>query len=52
LKKLIRLLEFPELQPPDLPFLTGDYVAMVKIVLTGFREGLMAAKAELEKETT
>jgi hypothetical protein len=46
LKKLIRLLEFPELQPPDLPFLTGDYVAMVKIVLTGFREGLMAAKAE------
>jgi len=46
LKKLVRLLEFPKLQPPDLPFLTGDYMAMVKIVLAGFREGLGAAQEE------
>jgi len=50
LKKLINLLEFPELQPPQAPFLTGPYVKMVKLVLKGFQEGLMAAEAEHAKE--
>jgi hypothetical protein len=52
LKKLINLLEFPELQPSEAPFLTGPYIKMVRLILGGFQEGLMAAKAELEKETT
>jgi len=47
--KLIRLLEFPELQPPTLPFLKAEYLEMVQVVLSGFRDGLMAAKAEVEK---
>jgi len=46
LKKLIRLLEFPELQPPNMPFLTGPYMEMVRLVLGGFQEGLEAAQAE------
>ena len=45
-KKLIRLFEFPELQPPELAFLTSDYIKYVKIVASGFNDGLMAAKAE------
>lgn len=45
LEKLIRLLEFPDLQPPDLPFLRGEYVELVKIILRGFRDGLVAAKS-------
>ena len=50
LNKLIRLLEFPELQPPELPFLTGDYIEMVKVVLGGFRDGLEAALKESQKK--
>ena len=50
LKKLIRLLDFPELQPPELPFLTSDYIEMVKIVLGGFRDGLEAALRESQKK--
>ena len=50
LKKLIRLLEFPELQPPELPFLTSDYIEMVKVVLGGFRDGLEAALKESQKK--
>ena len=46
LNKLICLLEFPELQPPTLPFLKAEYLEMVKIVLSGFRDGLYAAQAE------
>ena len=46
LNKLIRLLEFPELQPPGLPFLKAEYLEMVRIVLSGFRDGLYAAQAE------
>ena len=46
LNKLIRLLEFPELQPPTLPFLKAEYLEMVKIVLSSFRDGLYAAQAE------
>lgn len=42
----------PELQPLDAPFLTGKYIEMAKIVFCGFQEGLMAAQAEMEKETT
>ena len=49
LEKLIRLIEFPELQPPELPFLKGEYVELVKIILGGFRDGLQAAKAQAEK---
>ena len=44
--KVIRLLEFPELQPPSLPFLKAEYIEMVRIVLSGFRDGLYAAQAE------
>lgn len=50
LKKLINLLEFPELQPPEMPFLTGDYIDMLKIVLGGFRDGLEAALKESQKK--
>ena len=50
LKKLIRLLDFPELQPPELPFLTSDYIEMVKIVLGGFRDGLEVALKESQKK--
>lgn len=46
--KILGLLEFPELQPPALPFLRSEYLEMVQIVLSGFRDGLMAAKAEAE----
>jgi len=46
--ELISLFEFPNLQPPDLPFLKAEYLEMVKIALGGFRDGLMAAKAEAE----
>ena len=49
MKKLIRLLDLPELQPPDVPFLTSDYVAMVKVILGGFRDGLEAALKESKK---
>ena len=49
-KKLIALLDFPELQPPEAPFLTGPYIKMVKLMLGGFQEGLMAAEAENAKE--
>ena len=35
LEKLIRLIEFPELQPPELPFLKAEYIEMVKVVLFG-----------------
>jgi len=44
--KVIRLLEFPELQPPTLPFLKAEYLEMVRIVLSGFRDGLTAAQTE------
>ena len=44
--KVIRLLEFPKLQPPGLPFLKAEYLEMVRIVLSGFRDGLYAAQAE------
>lgn len=42
--KLIRLLEFPELQPPDLPFLKAEYLELVKIVMGGLKDGLIAAQ--------
>lgn len=44
--KVIRLLEFPELQPPSLPFLKAEYLEMVRIVLVGFKDGLYAAQAD------
>jgi len=43
-KKLLNLLDFPELQPPELPFLTGDYVKMIRLVLGAFQEGLAVAE--------
>ena len=46
LNKLIRLLEFPKLQPLELPFLKAEYLEMVRMVLSGFRDGLQAALAE------
>ena len=45
-KKLLKLLEFPEIQPPELPFLKEEYINLVKIVMGGFRDGLVAAQAE------
>jgi len=46
LNKLIKLLEFPEIQPPELPFLKEEYINLVKIVMGGFRDGLVAAQTE------
>ena len=43
--KLTKLLDFPELQPPDLPFLKAEYVELVKIVMGGLKDGLVAAQA-------
>ena len=43
--KIMGLLEFPKLQPPDLPFLTSDYVKAIKIVMGGLKDGLVAAQA-------
>jgi len=44
--EFVSLFEFPKLQPATNPFLTGPYLEMVKLVLKGFQEGLMAAQAE------
>ena len=44
--KLIKLLEFPELQPPELPFLTNEYVNYIKGIISDFHDGLMAASKE------
>ena len=46
--KLIRLFEFPELQPVNVPFLTKEYLDMVEIVILGFRDGLVVAQAEAD----
>ena len=43
--KLTKLLDFPELQPPDLPFLKAEYVELIKIVMGGLKDGLVAAQA-------
>ena len=48
LNKLIRLLEFPELQPPGLPFLKAEYLKLVKVIFSGFRDGLQAAQSETQ----
>ena len=48
LSKFIRLLEFPELQPPGLPFLKAEYLKLVKVILSGFRDGLQAAQSETQ----
>lgn len=40
--KLIKLLDFPELQPPDLSFLQEKYIARVKLIIAGFLDGLYA----------
>jgi len=42
--KLIRLLDFPALQPPDLSVLQSAYVDRIKIIISGFLDGLQAAK--------
>ena len=43
--KLTKLLDFPELQPPDLPYLKAEYVELVKLVMGGLKDGLVAAQA-------
>lgn len=43
--KLINLLEFPEIQPPELPFLNADYLKLVQLIIGGFKDGLTAAQA-------
>lgn len=43
LERLLKLLDLPDLQPPETPFLTEEYLAKAKIVLLGFKEGLLAA---------
>jgi len=47
-EEFISLFEFPRLQPPSNPFLTGPYMEMVRLVLGGFQEGLEAAEAEAD----
>jgi len=42
--KLIRLLDFPALQPPNLSVLQSAYVDRIKIIISGFLDGLQAAK--------
>ena len=44
-EKLTKLLDFPELQPPDLPYLKAEYVELVKLVMGGLKDGLVAAQA-------
>jgi len=44
-EKLLKLLEFPELQPLGLPYLNPEYLKIVKIVMNGFKDGLMTAQA-------
>lgn len=44
--KLIRLLEFPELQPPSAAFLTSKYLDYLKSILRDFRDGLEAGRLE------
>lgn len=44
--KLIRLLEFPELQPPSAAFLTADYMNFIRLVLQDFRDGLGVGQLE------
>ena len=43
--KLTKLLDFPELQPPDLPYLKAEYVELIKVVMGGLKDGLVAAQA-------
>lgn len=44
--KLIGLLEFPDLQPPDAAFLKPQYLDYVKRILRDFRDGLEAGRLE------
>ena len=46
--KLIRLLDFPDLQPSDLPFLQEKYVERVRLVVSGFLDGLRVVEGEIE----
>lgn len=46
--KMIRLLDFPDLQPSDLPFLQEKYVERMRLIVSGFLDGLRIAKAEKE----
>jgi len=44
LEKLIRLLDFPDLQPPESLALLERYVERVKLIIKGFLDGLYAAR--------
>lgn len=44
MQKLIKLFDMPDIQPPDLPFLSDEYIKQLRIIVNGFRDGLMAAK--------
>ena len=44
-EKLTKLLDFPELQPPDLPFLKAEYIELIQLVMGGLKDGLVAAQA-------
>jgi len=44
LEKLIRLLDFPDLQPPESLILLNRYVERVKLIIKGFFDGLYAAR--------
>ena len=46
--KLIRLLDFPELQPPDSLILLEKYVERVKLIVRGFLDGLYATRFNAE----
>ena len=45
--KLIRLLEFPELQPPEVAFLKAEYLEYIKLIVGDFRDGLLAGQKEV-----
>lgn len=48
--KLIRLLEFPELQPPEIPFLKAEYLEYIKLIVGDFRDGLLAGLEEAQRK--
>jgi len=48
--KLIRLLEFPELQPPDMPFLKNEYLEYIRLIIGDFKDGLLAGLDEAQRK--
>lgn len=45
IEDLITLFDLPQLQPPEFTFLTSQYLVRLRIIISAFVEGLIAAKA-------